>query len=124
MEKTIFISVDNDTPLTFLSLCIQEESVIRLKAPAYLCVLGLVNQHLSNMANAKEIVKVEYENSTYLHEPYAGYVVTYLESEMIATKSDLQESFEAGTHLKHTKTDYPTWFPTAMSFESWFSQNF
>ena len=63
MEKIIIISPDNDTPLTFLNLCINEESVIRLKTPAYLCVLGLVNQMLGDKANAKEIVAVDYHNT-------------------------------------------------------------
>jgi hypothetical protein len=139
MEKTIFISVD--TPLTFLNLLIQEESVIRLKTPAYLCVLGLVNQKLGNKANAKEIVSVETHESfsgedhedfikltfaekvaRWGYPKFIGYEVTYLESEMIATKSDLEDAYINGEQWsQYTETNYPK---SALPFASWFTKYF
>lgn len=96
MEKIIIISPDNDTPLTFLNLCVNEESMIRLKTPAYLCVLGLVNQILADKANAKSILNVKEVTYTINDEIETLYFVTYLESEMIANKDDLEAGFAQG----------------------------
>lgn len=68
--------------------------------------LGLVNQFLGNKANAKEIVDVELSGANYdtdgnflgyntnpvgFFETVEGYLITYLESDMIANKDDLED---------------------------------
>ena len=101
MEKQVFI------PKTILNetLGLDCSDKTRLN---YLAWLGIVNQELCNKANAKEITNIE------LHQKFEdgdtmflgdnpvwenckpGYLVTYLESDMIASRCDLERAWDYG----------------------------
>lgn len=84
--------------------------------------LGFVNQQLGNKANAKEIVSVSflemyYDSFTNQVYDYQGYLITYLESDMIANKDDLESAWNDGFD---SSKDYVV----GINFNNWFEENF
>lgn len=89
MEKQIFIPKQNnnviDITLNKFYTSFEKQSLFQK-----LMVIGLVNQQLGLKANCKEITFVEYvDEINLMDETRKGYLVTYLESEMQFTESDI-----------------------------------
>jgi hypothetical protein len=113
MEKQIFIELKTLSKFNLLGVTTSD-----LQGELNICnllYLGLVNHLLGNKANCKEIISVKRKAE------YDGYVlkewyeITYLESEMIASKDDLEDAFRKGQH------NYDESFS---KFEQWFNENF
>lgn len=93
--------------------------------------LGLVNQFLSDKANAKEIINVIHRPQTvneFDEVLVEGYLITYLESEMIASKEDLESAWDAGEEESGAHQQAGGWtidnFRQNNFFYQWFEQNF
>ena len=129
--KTIFIPVKNQ-PLfydKYLNECsdFYDNGVFNPPLLYKLIVNGIVNQELGDKANCKEIVEVESAEATYkngeflgynenpigIFETVEGYLITYLESDMIASKNDLLNCFNEGRDSE-----------SLTNFQEWFNENF
>lgn len=136
MEKRIFI------PHNVVPQWVKSALNVPIKESIdYLYWLGLVNQQLGDKANCKEIVRVShcqesttdgariYIGSLGIWEGFTeGYLVTYLESEMIATKNDLENAWNVGYEEgqefeKAGGMSYQNLRPSTY-FHEWFDENF
>lgn len=122
--KTIFVTKQNDFVNYLLDNYKEFVDVTSTKdVMTKLVAIGLVNQQLGNKANCKEIISVAtHTEINSFREETEGYLITYLESDMIASKDDLKDAFEAGERwCQYTETNYPK---SALQFEEWFNENF
>lgn len=108
-------------------------------------LLGLVNQQLGNKANAKEIVSVEEHESfkgyyecedkriltfaekvaEFGYPVKDGYLITYLESDMIASKNDLESAWKFVRNQSFLEeTDSISDEYNYLTFNEWFEENF
>lgn len=108
MRKQIFVDLTLIGKLNLLGVTtsdLHEELSV-----CHILWLGLINHLLDDRANCKKIINIEFDVNI---DDIQGYLITYLESEMIASKDDLENAFMEGT----CKTMF-------LEFEQWFKNYF
>jgi hypothetical protein len=127
MEKQIFIPIrwlEHNTwccASSFEQFCRNPDSTFSRIDSDYYTILGIVNEILADKANCKEIVSLVFKVIDD-NDLEGGYEITYLESEMIASKDDLESAFKEGEQWKQFReTGYPT---DAIRFNDWFNEKF
>lgn len=124
MEKQIFISKQWVEKNTYCSLIFNDfinDCHLKniKKESSYFFIIGILNQYLGDRANCKEIVAVvNHTEINSFREETEGYLITYLESEMIASKDDLETVWYEGKNCGRDEINSYT------NFEDWFNKNF
>lgn len=134
MEKQIFIPIHwlehNTTGCIDLFVQYSNKYLFSNFSAAYFTVIGIVNEILADKANCKGIVDVSlkemyYDSVKNQVYDYQGYIVTYLESEMIANKDDLESAWDFSFQQSYAEErGLILNADEHLNFKQWFNENF